>query len=200
MKNNYYTSLSYFIYFKKLQVSKSSIFGLPFIWWFVPLHFKNFFLCYLLFQRISNDLVFHLHMFSSLSFVLFKLRNIIKWRTVFWISFSPFWIGNYNQKAFSHISISSLKSKNKLNRVLHQELYLWLWLSSHLTSCFVQAVKDSIWLFEQEQALGFSSVSTNIRMTVIKLKSGGLWVHAPIAPTKECIQVCSFSFFSIVII
>lgn len=44
-------------------------------------------------------------------------------------------------------------------------------------------------MFEQEQALGFSSVSTNIRMTVIKLKSGGLWVHAPIAPTKECIQV-----------
>lgn len=52
-----------------------------------------------------------------------------------------------------------------------------------------EAVKDSIWLFEQEQALGFSSVSTNIRMTVIKLKSGGLWVHAPIAPTKECIQL-----------
>lgn len=26
-------------------------------------------------------------------------------------------------------------------------------------------------------------------MTVIKLKSGELWVHAPIAPTKECIQV-----------
>ncbi|GFY87002.1 hypothetical protein Acr_05g0006410 [Actinidia rufa] len=53
----------------------------------------------------------------------------------------------------------------------------------------IRAVKDCIWLFEQEQALGFSSVSTNIRMTVIKLKSGGLWVHAPIAPTKECIQL-----------
>ncbi|KAL3526564.1 hypothetical protein ACH5RR_011220 [Cinchona calisaya] len=52
-----------------------------------------------------------------------------------------------------------------------------------------EAVKDCIWLFEQEQALGFSSVSTNIRMTIIKLKSGGLWVHAPIAPTKECIQL-----------
>ncbi|XP_047314755.1 uncharacterized protein LOC124918757 isoform X2 [Impatiens glandulifera] len=26
-------------------------------------------------------------------------------------------------------------------------------------------------------------------MTVIKLKSGGLWIHAPIAPTKECIQL-----------
>lgn len=52
-----------------------------------------------------------------------------------------------------------------------------------------EVVKDCIWLFEQEQALGFSSVSTNIRMTIIKLKSGGLWVHAPIAPTKECIQL-----------
>ncbi|XP_020578668.1 uncharacterized protein LOC110023538 [Phalaenopsis equestris] len=52
-----------------------------------------------------------------------------------------------------------------------------------------EALKDCIWLFEQEQALGFSSVSTNIRMTVIRLKSGGLWIHAPIAPTKECIQL-----------
>ncbi|KAL5726013.1 hypothetical protein ACHQM5_009086 [Ranunculus cassubicifolius] len=52
-----------------------------------------------------------------------------------------------------------------------------------------EAVKNSIWLFEQEQALGFSSVSTNIRMTVIKLKSGGLWIHAPIAPTDECIEL-----------
>ncbi|XP_047094934.1 uncharacterized protein LOC124707322 [Lolium rigidum] len=52
-----------------------------------------------------------------------------------------------------------------------------------------EAVKGSVWLFEQEQALGFSSVSTNTRMTVIKLRSGGLWVHAPIAPTKECVQL-----------
>lgn len=57
----------------------------------------------------------------------------------------------------------------------------------------LQAVKGCIWMFEQEQALGFSSVSTNIRMTIIKLKSGGLWVHAPIAPTKECIQVPIFT-------
>ncbi|CAN6574690.1 unnamed protein product [Malus baccata var. baccata] len=37
-----------------------------------------------------------------------------------------------------------------------------------------ETVKGCIWLFEQEQALGFSSLSTNIRMTVIKLKSRGL--------------------------
>ena len=53
----------------------------------------------------------------------------------------------------------------------------------------LQIERGRIWSFEQEQALGFSSVTTNIRMTVIKLQSGGLWVHAPIGPTDECIQV-----------
>ncbi|KMZ75420.1 hypothetical protein ZOSMA_114G00170 [Zostera marina] len=52
-----------------------------------------------------------------------------------------------------------------------------------------EVVKKQIWTFEQEQALGFSSVSTNIRMTVIKLRSGGLWIHAPIAPTRECVEL-----------
>ena len=26
-------------------------------------------------------------------------------------------------------------------------------------------------------------------MTVIKLASGGLWVHAPVAPTAECVRL-----------
>jgi len=47
----------------------------------------------------------------------------------------------------------------------------------------------SLWTFEQEQSLGFSFVTTNTRMTVIKLASGGLWVHAPVAPTRECIRL-----------
>lgn len=70
-------------------------------------------------------------------------------------------------------------------------ILLLFFATNTIISLVSQAVKDTIWLFEQEQALGFSSVSTNIRMTVIKLKSGELWVHAPIAPTKECIQVVS---------
>ncbi|BDA42088.1 hypothetical protein COCOBI_02-8900 [Coccomyxa sp. Obi] len=49
--------------------------------------------------------------------------------------------------------------------------------------------RGSMWMFEQEQALGFSNVTTNVRMTIIKLRSGGLWVHAPIAPTQECIRL-----------
>ena len=39
-------------------------------------------------------------------------------------------------------------------------------------------------MFEQQQALAFSNVTTNVRMTAILLKGGGLWIHAPIAPTE----------------
>lgn len=49
--------------------------------------------------------------------------------------------------------------------------------------------KGRMWFFEQPQSLGGSNVTTNVRMCVIKLKSGGLWVHAPIAPTTECIKL-----------
>ena len=80
--------------------------------------------------------------------------------------------------------------------MVHYEALCWhvrWWIYPHAfdgyISIFLQIDKGKIWTFEQEQALGFSSVTTNIRMTVVKLKSGGLWVHAPIAPTKECIQV-----------
>jgi hypothetical protein len=51
--------------------------------------------------------------------------------------------------------------------------------------------KGSVWTFEQEQSLSFTNVTTNTRMTVIKLASGGLWAHAPIAPTRECLRVLS---------
>lgn len=47
----------------------------------------------------------------------------------------------------------------------------------------VQIVKGQVWTFEQTQAF-FFDVFTPVRMTVIKLKSGGLWVHAPVAPTQ----------------
>ena len=48
-----------------------------------------------------------------------------------------------------------------------------------------ELVKGSIWGYEQAQSLGGSNVTANIRMTVVKLQTGGLWVHAPIAPTRE---------------
>ena len=50
--------------------------------------------------------------------------------------------------------------------------------------------KNSIWLFEQPQGLALSNVTANVRMTVIRLEeTGGLWVHAPVAPTDECVQL-----------
>lgn len=49
----------------------------------------------------------------------------------------------------------------------------------------IQVDKGRLWLFEQEQTLGGSNVTTVIRMTVLKLNSGNLWVHAPVAPTRQ---------------
>jgi Domain of unknown function (DUF4336) len=50
-----------------------------------------------------------------------------------------------------------------------------------------EVVKDTIWTFEQLQGIFY--VIVPIRMTVIKLESGGLFVYAPVAPTAECIRL-----------
>ena len=52
-----------------------------------------------------------------------------------------------------------------------------------------EVVKGSVWTFDQTQSLDVFEVFTPVRMTVIKLKSGGLWVHAPVAPTEECVRL-----------
>jgi hypothetical protein len=46
-------------------------------------------------------------------------------------------------------------------------------------------VPGQIWTFDQLQ--GVLYVVTPIRMTVVKLRSGGLLVYAPVAPTPECL-------------
>jgi len=51
----------------------------------------------------------------------------------------------------------------------------------------VRKIDEDIFSFEQEH--GFANVSVNIRMTVIRMEDGGLWVHAPIAPTDECVAM-----------
>ncbi|KAJ4707386.1 Lysine-tRNA ligase [Melia azedarach] len=53
-----------------------------------------------------------------------------------------------------------------------------------------EVVKGRIWLFEQEQALGFSSVSTNIRMTVIKLKSWRIMGPCTHRPNRGVYSAC----------
>jgi hypothetical protein len=48
-------------------------------------------------------------------------------------------------------------------------------------------VPDTIWTFDQLQ--GILYVVVPIRMTVVRLETGGLLVYAPIAPTPECIRL-----------
>jgi len=50
-----------------------------------------------------------------------------------------------------------------------------------------EIVKDHIWTFDQVQGIFY--VVVPIRMTVVKLEAGGLLVYAPIAPTKECLNL-----------
>jgi Domain of unknown function (DUF4336) len=46
---------------------------------------------------------------------------------------------------------------------------------------------DTIWTFDQVQGVFY--VVVPIRMTVVKLSSGGLLVYAPVAPTDECLEL-----------
>mmetsp|Transcript_30207 Transcript_30207/g.50017 ORF Transcript_30207/g.50017 Transcript_30207/m.50017 type:complete len:462 (+) Transcript_30207:125-1510(+) len=48
-------------------------------------------------------------------------------------------------------------------------------------------VPGRIWSFEQVQ--GVIYVHVPVRMTVVKLNEGGLFVYAPVAPTAECLQL-----------
>lgn len=50
-----------------------------------------------------------------------------------------------------------------------------------------EIVADTVWTFDQLQ--GILYVVVPIRMTVIRLESGGLLVYAPIAPTVECLRL-----------
>lgn len=50
-----------------------------------------------------------------------------------------------------------------------------------------EVVEDSVWTFDQLQGIFY--VVVPIRMTVVKLESGGLLVYAPVAPTRECVRL-----------
>jgi hypothetical protein len=50
-----------------------------------------------------------------------------------------------------------------------------------------EVVPDTIWTFDQIQGIFY--VVVPIRMTVIRLEAGGLFVYAPVAPTPECIRL-----------
>lgn len=48
-------------------------------------------------------------------------------------------------------------------------------------------VGRGVWMFDQ--LIGIYYVQVPIRMTVIKMSTGGLFVYAPVAPTKECLAL-----------
>lgn len=50
-----------------------------------------------------------------------------------------------------------------------------------------EVVPERVWTFEQVQGIFY--VVVPIRMTVVRLDGEGLLVYAPIAPTKECLQL-----------
>ncbi len=50
-----------------------------------------------------------------------------------------------------------------------------------------RAVGPGVWAFEQ--LLGIYYVHVPIRMTVVSMSSGGLFVYAPVAPTRECLAL-----------
>ncbi|MGB7086046.1 MAG: DUF4336 domain-containing protein [Phormidesmis sp.] len=50
-----------------------------------------------------------------------------------------------------------------------------------------EIVPGKLWLFEQVQGIFY--VVVPIRMTVIKLVGGGLFVFSPVAPTRECVRL-----------
>ena len=48
-------------------------------------------------------------------------------------------------------------------------------------------IPDTMWTHDQIQ--GVVNVNVPVRQTVIKLKDGGLWVHNPVAPTPQLMQM-----------
>ena len=50
-----------------------------------------------------------------------------------------------------------------------------------------EILPNTIWTFDQLQGIFY--VVVPIRMTVIRLDRGGLLVYAPVAPTKQCINL-----------
>ena len=50
-----------------------------------------------------------------------------------------------------------------------------------------EAVPGKVWTFDQ--LLGVFYVHVPIRMTVIAMEQGGLFVYAPVAPTRECLAL-----------
>lgn len=69
----------------------------------------------------------------------------------------------------------------------HWWLSLPLYPYSQRRTLRTEIITDWAWSFEQIQGIFY--VVTPLRMTVIRLATGGLLVYAPIAPTAECLRL-----------
>lgn len=77
--------------------------------------------------------------------------------------------------------------------IMHENKQSWgfwflvpLYPYRHRRTLRREVVPNTVWTFEQVQGILYTVVP--IRMTIVRLSSGGLLVYAPIAPTRECIQ------------
>ena len=82
---------------------------------------------------------------------------------------------------------------SKASKAAHPERWYPYWWALPLapygskTTTMLEAVPDQVWCFDQLQ--GLLDVLVNVRMTVIALEGGGLWVHNPVAPTAELMSM-----------
>ncbi len=76
----------------------------------------------------------------------------------------------------------------------HSSDWLWrFWLAvplypySQRRTLRTEVIRDTLWTFDQIQGIFY--VVVPIRMTIVKLETGGLLVYAPVAPTPECLRL-----------
>jgi hypothetical protein len=88
---------------------------------------------------------------------------------------------------------SQSMSERSIDATIGKEHSWWFWFLVPLhpyrrrRTLRREVVPDTVWTFDQLQGILYTVVP--IRMTVVKLASGGLLVYAPIAPTQECIRL-----------
>jgi hypothetical protein len=81
----------------------------------------------------------------------------------------------------------------KSTKAAHPERWYPYWWALPLapygskTTAMATIVPGQVWAFDQLQ--GLLDVLVNVRMTVVALEGGGLWVHNPVAPTDELMRM-----------
>jgi hypothetical protein len=87
----------------------------------------------------------------------------------------------------------SQTDKLSLHQVEEEDYYWRFWANvpiypySKRRTIRREIIPNTIWTFDQLQGIFY--VVVPIRMTVIKLEQGGLLVYAPVAPTKQCVDL-----------